>query len=205
MNNILRYIFYNIFVKIIVNVLLGINVRNREKLPSKGPAIIVANHNSHLDTLVLMSILNSRVRKITKPVAAMDYFLKNPFLSWFSLKIIGIVPLSRDIRKAKGDFFSGCYKCLENKKVLIFFPEGTRGDPEKMTSFKSGIARIAQQFPTVSITPVYMHGLGKSLPKGEIVLVPFFCDIFVGDSFKWSSDKASFMQELEARMALLKK
>jgi len=204
MYSVLRYIFLNIFIKIFVNIILGINVRNRNKLPSKGPAIIIANHNSHLDTMVLMTILPIQAQKVTRPVAAKEYFLKNPILAWFALKIIGIIPLSRTVNRTTTDLFTGCYNALENQNVIIFFPEGSRGEPEKLVVFKSGIARIAERFPTVPIIPVYMHGLGKALPKGEIVLVPFFCDIFVGDAIQWTSDKASFMKKLEVSMKSLK-
>ncbi|MFH2137247.1 MAG: lysophospholipid acyltransferase family protein [Candidatus Omnitrophota bacterium] len=205
MNIILRYIFFNFFVRLIVNIVLGINVRNRKKLPDKGPAIIVANHNSHLDTMVLMTILSRQALKIVRPVAAMDYFLKNPLLAWFSQKIIRIIPLRRDIRHVKEDIFAGCYDALKNNDILIFFPEGSRGEPEKMSAFKSGISRIAEQMPLVAITPVFMQGLGKALPKGEAILVPFFCDVFIGDSFQWTGDRASFMDTLENHMAALAK
>jgi 1-acyl-sn-glycerol-3-phosphate acyltransferase len=52
----LQKVFY-IFVKIAVLFLLGLNVRRKDLLPSEGPAIIVANHNSHLDTMVLMALM----------------------------------------------------------------------------------------------------------------------------------------------------
>jgi len=203
LNKILRFLFYAIIVRIVVMIVLGLNVRHSEKLPTKGPAIIVANHNSHLDTMVLMSLLPLRLLPDIQPVAAMDYFLRNPLLAWFALKIIGILPLKRKPDYRGEDILSPVYNALQDERILIFFPEGSRGQPEKLSSFKSGLAKIAQQHPDIPVVPIMLHGLGKSLPKGEALLVPFFCDVFVGDAFKWTGSRTSFMKQLEQRMASL--
>ena len=77
MNNLLRFIFFRIFVRPVISVVLGLNIRHRERLPTKGPAILVANHNSHLDTMVLMTLFPWKLQKKIHPVAAADYFLQN--------------------------------------------------------------------------------------------------------------------------------
>ena len=50
------------------------------------------------------------------------------------------------------------------------------------------------------MVPVFLHGLGKSLPRGEALLVPFFCDVFVGESIFWTGNRESFMHELKVSM-----
>ncbi|MDA9951181.1 1-acyl-sn-glycerol-3-phosphate acyltransferase [Oligoflexaceae bacterium] len=177
-------------------------MRRRESLPKKGPAIIIANHNSHLDTMVLMSLFPLRMLKNVRPVAAMDYFMANPLVSWFSSKIIGIVPLAR--KKSRDDEtlderFATLYEALDDDQIVILFPEGSRGDPETLSTLKTGIAHIASAYPKVDIYPVFFYGLGKVLPKGEALLVPFFCDGWVGSSFRWQGDKSKFMAEMNQK------
>lgn len=202
-NKILRFLFYAVIVRIMVLLILGLNIRHREKLPKKGPAIIVANHNSHLDTMVLISLLPLRLLPNIQPVAAMDYFLRNKLLAWFALNIIGILPLKRKPDYRGEDILSPINDALKDNRILIFFPEGSRGQPEKLSNFKTGLAKIAQQHPEVPITPIMLHGLGKSLPKGEALLVPFFCDVFISDAIQWTGDRLSFMSLLEQRMNAL--
>ncbi|WP_171899606.1 lysophospholipid acyltransferase family protein [Candidatus Marithrix sp. Canyon 246] len=199
-NRILRYLFFAIFVRPLVLIILGLNLRHRERLPKKGPAIIIANHNSHLDTLVLMSLFPT----LPHPIAAADYFLRNPILAWFALKIIGIIPIQRTI-KAHSDPFEAATNALSEGKILILFPEGTRGKPEQMDKFKSGIAHLAKHNPQIPVIPIFLHGLGKALPKGETVFVPFFCDIFVGEALPFCENKKQYMEQLDSAMQQLAK
>ena len=199
----LRYLFYRIVVRLVVLIVLGLNVRHRERLPRKGPAIVVANHNSHLDTMVLITLLPAGLLSRIQPVAAADYFLATPQKAWLALNIVGILPLKRQREKPDEDLLAPCYAALEAGKVLIFFPEGSRGQPEELAAFKGGIAKLAARFPEIPVTPVLLHGLGKALPKGEKLLVPFFCDVFVGEALYGAEDRRDFMHRLETSMTAL--
>ncbi|MBM4207278.1 MAG: 1-acyl-sn-glycerol-3-phosphate acyltransferase [Gammaproteobacteria bacterium] len=199
----LRYLFYLLVVKPLVSIVLGINVRHRERLITHGSALIVANHNSHLDALALMSLFPQNAIANVHPVAAADYFLTNRFLKWFALNIIGIIPINRNEAASGRDVLKLVLAALDRNAVLIFFPEGTRGEPENMGRMKNGIASIVAMRPQVPVTPVFFYGLGKSLPKGEIVLAPFFIDAFVGKPLLWGGNKQDFMAKLNAEMSAL--
>lgn len=203
MASLLRFLFYAVFIRSIVLLVLGLNVRHRERLPRSGPAVIVANHNSHLDTMVLMSLFPLRLLPKLHPVAAMDYFLTSRLFSWFTLKVVGILPIKRTVQRGDENPLAPCNKALEDGQILIVFPEGTRGEPEQLQSFKGGIARLAENNPAVPVVPVFLHGLGKALPKGEALLVPFFCDIFVGAPLAWTGDRRNFMRLLDEHMKQL--
>lgn len=117
---------------------------------------------------------------------------------------IGIIPIQRKRDHAAGDPLVECYAALERGEILLIFPEGSRGEPERMTQLKSGIAHLAARYPRVPVIPVFMHGLGKSMPRGEWLPVPFFCDVFVGLPLTWQGDRKVFMGELERSLLNLK-
>ncbi|MCB9076771.1 MAG: 1-acyl-sn-glycerol-3-phosphate acyltransferase [Anaerolineaceae bacterium] len=197
MATLLRIFFFVCIVRPLIMIIIGLNVFDKRRLPLTGPAIIAPNHNSHLDTLTLLSLWPiSKINRV-HPVAAADYFLSNPVMAWFSLNVIGIIPIERQKKDPSDDPLATSSEALERGDILIIFPEGSRGLPEIMNSFKSGISRLAERHPAVPIVPVFMHGLGKSLPKGDFVLVPFFCDVFIGEPIYWQGS-------VEATMAAYK-
>ncbi|MCQ8106334.1 1-acyl-sn-glycerol-3-phosphate acyltransferase [Methylomonas sp. SURF-2] len=200
----LRGLFYLLLVKPLVLFLIGLNVRGRQYLPSAGPAIVVANHNSHLDTLVLMSLFPQALLADAHPVAAADYFFRNRCLKWFALRIIGIVPIDRRPAAVGGDTLTPLLRALDHGKILLLFPEGSRGAPEQLGKFKSGIAHLLSKRPEVPVIPVFFSGLGKCLPKGEFVLVPFFVDVFIAPALAWNGSRPAFMAELAHAFALLR-
>jgi 1-acyl-sn-glycerol-3-phosphate acyltransferase len=203
MSPLLRLLFFGLLVRAVTRIVLGLNVRHGERLPARGPAIIAANHNSHLDTLVLMSLMPLRLLPRVRPVAAADYFLRNRLLAWFATRIIGIVPIARRSGSQAEDPLAPVVESLDRGEILIFFPEGTRGEPERLKEFKTGLARLKERRPGVPVTPVFLHGVGKALPKGEAILVPFFVDVFVGEPVEWTGDRASYLDRFRSSVVSL--
>ena len=200
----LRWLFHFALVRPIVLLVLGVNVRYAERLPRSGPAIIIANHNNHMDTFVLMTLFPLRLLPRLRAAAADDYFLSNRLLAWIARHMFGIIAVKRrDLCRGDGDPLAGCSGALERGDILIVYPEGTRGDAERMTEFKPGVAHLARRHPHVPVIPVFLHGLGKVMPKGAIVPVPFMCDVYVGAPQFWHGDCQTFTRSLRDQVSAL--
>ncbi|KAA3649031.1 MAG: 1-acyl-sn-glycerol-3-phosphate acyltransferase [Proteobacteria bacterium] len=204
MNRLIQLLFFALVVKPLVLIVLGLNIRGKKLLPMNGPSVIVANHNSHLDTMVLMSLFPLFKMHKVRPVAAADYFLKNRLMAWFSLKIIGIIPLERSGKANKNTLFNECHQALDNGEILVLFPEGSRGEPDKMSPLKKGVYHLIKDRNDVSVTPVVMNGLGFALPKGEGLLVPVNVDVIIGTAIDKASNAESFVNQLTNEFRHLK-
>jgi len=203
MTRLLRLFFFACIVRPVLLIGLGVHVRRRELLPQNGPAVIVANHNSNLDALLLMALYPLSKLDILRPAAAIDYFFASPWRRYIAEEIVGILPVERGGAQAGRDPLTGCYEALDRGEIVLIFPEGSRGGPERLPELKKGIAHLAKARPEVPVTPVFMHGLGKAMPKGSLLLVPFNCDVFVGPTFRWQGSVDGFMEQAEAAMAAL--
>ena len=184
----IKKLFFLLLVRPLVLVIAGVNLKGREHLPTEGPAILVANHNSHLDTMVMMSLFSLKSLELVRPIGAEDYFCNTPLKKWLSEKLIDIIPLKRRPNKADGHPFAEIYKALDKRQIVLLFPEGSRGDPEVMKPFKQGIAHIAEAYPEVPVIPLSIHGAGKALPKGEALFVPFIIDVHVGEAIFYGGE-----------------
>ena len=198
-----RFLFFAVVARAAILVGLGLTVRNRQRLPKDGPAVLAANHNSNLDALALMSLMPLKLLPKLRPVAAVDYFFTSKAKGWFVTNIIGIIPVERGSAKKGGNPLAACEEALDRGEILVLFPEGSRGEPETLGQMKKGIGHLACARPDVPVIPVYMHGLGKSLPKGSSLLVPFNCTVNVGEPLYGTGSYNDFLAAFEARLVAL--
>ena len=152
--NLARLAFLTLLARPLAMFLTGADVVGREHLPKAGPAIIAANHTSHVDTLLLLTIFPARQMGRLRPVAAADYFLRGPLIGWFSRTLVGIVPVVRT-GGVHEDVLAPARQALLDGDIVIIFPEGTRGPGnDELAPLKSGVARLAAAFPDAPVTPV---------------------------------------------------
>ncbi len=202
--NLARLAFLLLIARPLAGFLTGADVIGREHLPKAGPAIIAANHNSHVDTLLLLTMFPPRLMGRLRPVAAADYFLRGPLIGWFSRTLVGIVPIERG-GGGKADVLAPARQALADGDIVIIFPEGTRGPGnDEMGPLKAGVARLAADFPAAPVIPVWIEGAGRVLPKGAIIPAPMNCTVLAGEPIAWTGNRLDFMEALKASLEALR-
>jgi 1-acyl-sn-glycerol-3-phosphate acyltransferase len=184
------YAFHIGFVRPVLYLVLGASLRRRGMVP-RGPCIVVANHNSHLDAAILMSLFPLRRLHRVHPVAAADYFGKNAFLRTMAMMFMNGIPIERR-HKGGEDPLAGVVSALERGESMIFFPEGSRGEAGVLAQFRPGIGKLVKTFPGLLVVPVFMAGPERIWARGQIVPVPTRVHASVGKP-------RTYPQDLDAR------
>lgn len=140
-------------------------------------SIYFANHSSHLDFLVIWAALPAELRRTTRPIAARDYWNKNPLRRWLAESLFRAILLRRSGRGKKGEHpLQQVFEALEQGESIIIFPEGTRSLDGIIKPFKAGLHALIQRYPKCHLCPVALDNLTRVLPKGEILPLPLIAN-----------------------------
>ncbi len=174
--------------------------------PSTRQRIYFANHSSHLDAVVLWAALPAEVRRLTRPVAALDYWGGGGLKGYLAREVLHSVLVDRSGANAR-DVIERLADSMSEGCSIIFFPEGTRGTGQEMAPFKSGLFHLAQRLPQVELVPVYLENLNRILPKGEVLPVPLFSSVSFGRPMRPAPGeaKADFLERARAAILELRK
>ncbi|HZD94942.1 MAG TPA: lysophospholipid acyltransferase family protein [Candidatus Sulfotelmatobacter sp.] len=192
--------------------LAGPSVRWVNCRPSTRQRLYFANHTSHLDFVVLWSVLPRRVREKTRPVAAQDYW-SSGLRKRIAVNAFHAVLVERGAKSAGTDRMAAARSTLEmlldalgTENSLIVFPEGTRGDGLQVAPFKSGIYHLWLRRPDVQLVPVYLSNLNRILPKGEVLPVPVISRVTFGAPLRLDAaeTKESFLSKAHAAVCALR-
>jgi 1-acyl-sn-glycerol-3-phosphate acyltransferase len=168
------------------------------------PRVYFANHSSHLDALVLWGALPATVRRVTRPVAAEDYWQQSSLRSFLATRIFRSVLIPRPT----GGLFGGrrslapMLRELDRGCSLILFPEGTRGNGEEVAEFKGGLYQLCRERSGLEAVPVYLENLNRVLPKGEFLPIPAASSVTFGQPLRLESGEARSDFLSRARQAL---
>ena len=170
----------------VAQVLAGSSVRWLGSVPTEGQRVYIANHSSHFDFIVLWSYLPSRLRRLTRPVAARDYWERDVVRRYLAARVFNAVLIDRvnTPGTAAGQLgrqaVDQMVRALDDRHSLILFPEGTRGPGEDLAPFRSGLYHLCHTRPDVEVVPVYLENLNRILPKGHLLPVPMLSRITFG-------------------------
>lgn len=187
----------------LARLLAGGNVRRIGFTPDERQRIYFANHTSHLDFVLIWSALPKRLRFLTRPVAARDYWAGG-VRRYLALNVFNAVLVDRVRTDAvTPNPLDVLLDGLGARHSLIIFPEGTRGDGTRLGEFKSGLYRLGKARPDVELVPVYIDNLNRVLPKGEFAPVPMLASVSFGAPVQIGDgeEKADFLGR--ARDAIL--
>jgi 1-acyl-sn-glycerol-3-phosphate acyltransferase len=169
--------------------------------------VYFANHTSNGDFILLWAVLPPRLRERTRPVAALDYWLKTPLRAFVGREVVRAVLIDRRPEARVADPVAQMAEALDEGSSLIIFPEGQRNASDApLLPFKSGLYHLARTRPGVDLVPVWIENLNRVMPKGEIVPVPLLCTVTFGAALRLGEgeEKAAFLDRASAALLALR-
>ena len=155
--------------------------------------------------MVLWSALPAEIRRLTRPVAAKDYWSKTRWRRLLAQSFNALL-IDRQEIKVHHSPVDLMIQEIGDLHSLIVFPEGGRADSDSMGEFKSGIYYLAKKRPDLELVPVYMDNLNRILPRGEYVPVPLLSSITIGPPM-WleaGEPKAEFLRRAREAVRALR-
>jgi len=187
-------------------ILSGATVRWIDSQPDDCQRVYFANHTSHLDALVLWSLLPAPIRELTRPVAAKDYWEKGPVRRYLANQVFHALLIDRKEIKVHQSPVDAMIRALGDTNSLIVFPEGQRNTGEEIGEFKSGLYYLCKKRPDLEAVPVHIDNLNRVLPRGEFLPVPLLSCITFGPPI-WlekGESKVDFLVRARAAVKRLK-
>lgn len=140
----------NAFLRLIFDLVCRIDVAELKKLPTAGPMIIVGNHINFLEIPVVVPRTDT---SLFTGIAKQESW-KNPLFK-FLFNHWEVIPLNRD--EVDREAFQQMLGVLNQGKILVLFPEGTRSKTGQMLQGRPGIFMLAMK-SGASILPIGFHG-----------------------------------------------
>ena len=139
-----------------VRLYLGLTRDGIDHLPRRGPAIVISNHVSYMDAILLGSAAPRPIHFIV-----LQWMYDLLFLRWFYWGM-GTIPV-RAGRDAHG--LRQAVRTLQSGRVVGLFPEGSRSEDGRLRETQPGAALLAA-LSGAPVVPVFIDGAGASMPVG---------------------------------------
>ena len=186
-----------------IHALAAPEVDGRDRLESlQGPAIFAANHNSHVDTPLVLTTLPDRFRHRTAVAAGADYFFDRRWKGALWAATTNAIPIER--ARVSPQSTKLAVSILEDGWSLVIFPEGGRSPDGWGQSHRAGAAYLAVR-TRAPVVPVHLSGTRRILKKGGKTVRPAHTWVTFGRPL-WVEEGESahsFAERIEAAIAVL--
>ncbi len=149
-----------VIVRVGTTLFFDLKTYGRENVPKKGGVLLVANHQSYLDPVLVAVHLYRPVSFLAK-----SELFENPFLAWL-IRLLEAFP----VRQGHGDVgaVKEVIRRLGEGYALNIYPEGTRTLTGDIEPLEKGVALVIRR-AGVPVVPVAIHGSFEAWPKGSII------------------------------------
>jgi long-chain acyl-CoA synthetase len=171
---------FEIYCKILFTIYCPLKIIGRENVPKSSSFIFCSNHNSHMDSGILM-VASGLPFKNFAMMAAKDYFFDNGKRKYSLNLLMNLIPIDRDSdRKSMISYLAACREFTRTgNRNLIIYPEGTRSKTGNIQPFKKGPAMISAEVG-LPIVPAFIKGSFNAWPKGKVLMKPSRITIRIG-------------------------
>jgi len=154
-------------------------VTGKENIPSRGGCILACNHISNLDPVILGTTTWRYLNFMAK-----EELFRNKFMSWYWHQV-GAFP----IRRGDADFRAvrEAIRRLKMGRLLVMFPEGTRGAADRVKKINPGIGLLVKS-SGAPVIPVHIKGTDGALPNSAKWLTFHPVSIHLGEPLTFSKD-----------------
>lgn len=174
-----------------------VSVIGRTRLRGVGPALFVANHQSHLDVFACLAAVGGRRRRSLLVAAAADYFYASRARGTVLSLALGSIPFVRREGSSRPSLELLKRLLREGWSVLIF-PTGTRGGLD----LKPGFCYLAVD-TGVPVVPIHLAGPEHAMPKGSLAPLPGAMVATVGEPLAPGADYADLLARTRAAFEAL--
>jgi len=195
-----RAVLLDIAIAPLVERLARPTVRGKEILEAlEPPVIVVANHQSHLDTPLVLSILPPALRHRTVVGAGADFFFDRRTKGYLSAGLLGAIPIERT--RASRDSAELALALVRHGWSLVLFPEGGRTPDGLEQELKAGAAQIAIKSAR-PVVPIFIDGTYEIYGKQSRAIHPGTTTVVIGRPLTPGADERPAALQARIRAAL---
>jgi 1-acyl-sn-glycerol-3-phosphate acyltransferase len=167
-----HYLFFRALARLAFPIYFRLRVRGLEKIPARGPALLVINHQSFLDSMFVGAPLPRTICYLAR-----DSLFRVPVVGWI-LRHTYVMPVNRE--SASSSSLRLAADRLKRGFLVGIFPEGTRSTDGQIAPLKPGFIALVRR-GNVPIIPVGVAGTAAAWPRDSKVIRPKPCRVVYGD------------------------